>query len=149
MSATLTEEPAASWRQRRRLRRKTRPMYRRADRAVVRSLLTLTLPLLGLSVPAWRYFHEHDIKGAAVAAAIAGAVWLVLTPFALWWAVSGLRRGTRMILTGIMCGVVSGIGVVGLAMGTYGAAVAWTLMTGEPLPEPLQDITVPLPPGLR
>lgn len=124
-------------------------MYRRADRAILRSLLSLTIPLLGLTVPAWRYFHDADIKAAAVAGAIACAAWLAVTPLALWWAVSGLRRGTRMILTGVVCGTVSGVGVVALVTGAYGAAVAWTLITGEPLPEPLQDIAVPMPPGVR
>lgn len=148
MSATTADAEATFW-QRRRSRRRARPMYRRADRAVLRSLATLVLPGLGLSVAAWKYHQGEDLKSVALAAAVAGAVWLTLTPLALWWAVSGLRRGTRMVITGVLCGVAAGLGTVGLAVALYGAAAGWTLLTGEPLPQPLPDVAVPLPDGLR
>lgn len=140
--------PRASWRQRRRARRKARPMYARADRATVRSLTTLMLPLIGVAVT-WYWYSQHDLWTAVRAAAVTVGAWLALSPIALWWAVSGLRRGTRFVITGTVCGALAGIGTVGLVCAVYAAAVGWVLLTGQPLPEPFQDVVVPLPDGIR
>lgn len=145
VAATTT----ASWWQRRRAVRRARPMYKRADRSAWRSIITLLLPLPAAAYAAYAYFQQDDIVTAAQWGGGAAAAWLLLSPFALWWAVSALRRGTRLILTSVLCGILSGFGTVGLVTAIYGAAAGWSLMTGQPLPEPFQDIQVPLPQDLR
>lgn len=146
--AWASPEATLSWRERRRLRRRSRPMYKRADRSILRAVITVLIPLPGIAAAGYLYLNG-DVLTAAKVGGVAGAVALLLSPLALWWSVSGLRRGTRFIITGVICGALSGLGTVGLATAIYGAAVGWLLLTGEPLPEPFQNITPPIPEGVR
>lgn len=141
--------PNPSWWARRRAIRKARPMYKRADRSAYRAVIALLLPAPAAGVAAYYYLSQDDILTAGMWGGGAAAAWLLLSPFALWWAVSALRRGTRLILTSILCGVLSGFGTVTLVVALYGAAAGWVLLTGDPLPEPFQDVEVPLPQDLR
>lgn len=108
------------------------PRVGRADRATRRAGWAFLVPFLGLPVVAFYYFVQDDIIRAAVAFASTGALALLLGPLILWWAVSGIRRGSRHILLGIFLGFVGGTLTTGLLAASISTVLGWSLLSGEP-----------------
>jgi hypothetical protein len=106
----------------------------RANRATRRAAWTFLVPWLGVPVAAFYWFALNDVIRAGVSALAAFGLALLLSPLMLWWATSGLRRGSRHLLLGIFMGSVGAVLFTIAVTGALSAGLGWSLITGEQLP---------------
>lgn len=122
--------------------RPRRTRQEKADRATRRAAWAFLAPWLGVPVAAFYWFAMDDMVRAAVAALVTVALALALSPLMLWWAASGLRRGSRHLLLGLFVGCVGAFLVTAALAGAVSAGIGWSLIFGESLPGLPSDFDV-------
>lgn len=114
--------------------RPRRTRQEKADRATRRAAWAFLIPWLGVPVAAFYWFAMDDMARTGAALLVTVALALALSPLMLWWAVSGLRRGSRHLLLGLFVGCVGAFLVTAAVAGAISAGIGWSLIFGEQLP---------------
>ena len=136
-----------SRRERRRWKKLNRTMQDKATRATWRAFAIVFLPFIGIVVTYVMYDQGQPKLNVLIAAGITVGAFLLTGPFILWGSISALRRGTRRLILSLILGFYSGILTVGLIVAILGGAIAYGLLTGQPIPVINQNVD--LPGGIR
>lgn len=106
----------------------------RANRATRRAGWAFLTPFLGVPVVLFYLFIEEDLIRAAFATLATGAVAMLLGPLMLWWSVSGMRRGSRHLILGIVTGFVGAFLTTALLSSLISGSIGYSLISGDPAP---------------